>query len=120
MNITYKPEPCIDGKKKKAEFTGEVVLRAPAYEERLEMLSSDPDLVNAISGNAGEADVSSNLKSLLALAKWSYGFYVKVDIKRNECGTVFDNLDKLRFDARAQGILQDVALKLSQGFTLGK
>ncbi len=123
--VTYTPAPC-EGED--AEFKGEVVLRAPSYEDRLEM-AANPALMDYLKQQEApekkkKRDDDSQAKAdqvkmMIAMVKWSYGFYEKVDITRIKDGVRFTDVEKLRHDPSCGGILQDCATKLSQGFELG-
>lgn len=114
MHKTYTPGPC---KGDDAQYEGQVVLKVPAYEERLEMIADHPEILEQ--GKGGE-DPISRMRTVLAMVKWSYNFYEKVDLKRRSDGHSYKCLDDLRFDMGCQGIIQDVAVKLAQGFELGE
>lgn len=119
MFKTYTPQPC---KAKNAKFKGEVVLKIPSYEDRLEMIAENPEILEAAGQDQeNKSGISTkNLKIMLAMIKWSYKFYEKVDITRSKDGKRFDSLDCLRYDKECQDIIQDVATQLSQGFELGE
>jgi len=114
MHTTYTPGPCTG---ENAAYEGQVVLKMPAYEERLEMLADHPQILEQAENGENSA---SKMKTVLAMVKWSYKYYEKVEIKRLSDGHKFDSLDSLRFDTGCQHIIQDIAIKLSQGFELGE
>jgi hypothetical protein len=123
----YKPVQCSDqtgqdGEITPATFSGEVVLKVPAYEQKLEMLVAHPEMMDEDLGKKkkGSSKVSlSEMRTVLAMVKWSYEFYQKVDLVRLSDKKKITSLDDLRYDAGCQGIIQDVAARLSQGFELG-
>lgn len=132
-NVSYTPKACLDsvetieveGQKKevevKATFSGTVVLRKPYYEERLE-LSANPDVIDMINQEKKDDDkkmTPGQMKTVISMVKWSYPFYVKVDLKRLKDGAHFESLEMLRYDPTCGPILQDIAMKLSYGFELG-
>lgn len=130
--VTYTPEPC-KADDAEALFKGEVVLQAPSYEDRLEM-AANPALNQFLAkqdekkiekdGKKKKKDEgelrSDQIKTLIAMAKWSYRFYVKVDITRKSDGVHFNTVDDLRFDPTTSAIINDIAQRLSTGFELGK
>lgn len=134
MNQTYTPEPCIDsldkdGKEVKALFQGEVVLRIPAYEERLEIVASTPEILEVQDLDEGQLKKLSakerseqqvlQMKALIGAVKWSYNFYEKIDITRKKDKKKYGKIDDLKYDNECAAILNDIALKLTRGFDLG-
>ena len=120
MHITYTPAPC---KVEDSKFKGEVVLKVPAYEERLEMLADHPEILESAEESSSKKNKKvsgKDLKVMLAMIKWSYKFYHKVDITRKRDGARIESLDGLRYDKDCQDIIQDIATRLSQGFDLGE
>ncbi len=120
MQVSYTPGPC---KGDEAEFEGAVVLKAPTYEQRLE-IAADPDLMEFLKdeekAKGKKRDVKpQQLRTLIVMAKWSYQFYEKVDLKHRSTKVHFNDLDALKCDPRCAPIIQDVATKLASGFELG-
>lgn len=119
MFHVYTPAPCMGDD---AKFKGEIVLKLPAYEERLEMLADHPELLedSQQSGSKKKQNMSAlQMKTVLAMVKWSYNYYNKVDLVRLADKKKFTSLDDLRYSNDTQAIIQDVAVKLAQGFELG-
>jgi len=116
---TYRPTPC-EGDD--AKFDGEVVLRLPTYDERMDLLMDNPDFFDDVEDSkedSGKKVVVSNLKKSLAVSRWSYKFYKKVDIKRKSDGFHFKSLEDLQSSTDCTAIIADVANRLSRGFDLG-
>lgn len=117
----YEPGPCSGDD---ALFSGEVVLRLPNYDERMDLLIDNPDFFDEVEEpkkNRSESKMQkhSNLKKARALSQWSYQFYKKVDIKRKSDGYHFKSLEDLKTSNDCAGIIADVANRLSMGFNLG-
>lgn len=112
MKKPYKPSQC---KGDKSLFTGNVVLRMPAYEERMELLCDAELLDLADEEGQTKGDKKKQLKSMLQLVKASYAFYEKVEIKRRSDSKEYKKLDDLRFNSECAEILQDVAMYLING-----
>ena len=72
FTTVFKPEAC---QGKDAKFKGEVVLKQPSYEERLEIAGDES--MQLASSSESQAE---KLKGVIALTKWSYQFYKKVVI----------------------------------------
>ncbi len=116
---TYRPKPC-EGKK--ALFEGEVVLRLPSYDERMDLLIDNPDFFDDDEKPKSKKDKKVNLETLKksrAVCEWSYKFYKKVDIKRKSDGYHFKSLSDLQISSDCTSIIADVANRLSVGFELG-
>lgn len=119
MNKIFTPKACQGDK---AEFKGDVILKLPAYDERLDMLL-ETDLMAATEKSEGEGSAGKNRDYLLALSKLvkiSYPFYQKVNITRKSDKKVYKSVDDLKYDPSASTILQEVAMELAAGNTLGK
>lgn len=112
MKQPYKPLPCQGDK---AEFSGNVVLRLPAYEERMEIMVECDFLDMTSEEGKVTGSKKQQVKSMLKLVKASYEFYEKVDIKRKSDGKAFKSLEDLRYDHSCAEILQDVANWLLNG-----
>lgn len=112
MKKPYKPLAC---KGEKAKFSGDVVLRMPAYEERMEILCEADFLDLTDESGSVSGSRKQQVQAMLKLVKASYAFYEKVDIKRKSDGKEFKKLEDLRFDSECAEILQDVANYLLQG-----
>lgn len=143
MNLVYTPKSCLPTVDKKGEeiaplFSGHVVLRPPGYEERLELLASNPDLVNFINEDNKEKHrkekdkkkekekedeietlTIEQVRVIAAQVKWSYGYYEKVDLVRTKDKKHFKDLESLRTDRSCNSILQEIAILLSGGLELG-
>lgn len=119
MNKIFTPKSCQGDK---AEFKGDVVLRLPAYDERLEMML-ESDLMAAVESAKDGGDTSKNKSYLLALSKLvkiSYPFYQKVNITRKSDKKAYKSIEDLKYDPSCVGILQEIAMELAAGNTLGK
>lgn len=121
MEIAYVPNPC---KGDKAKFEGSVVMKAPSYEERVELMldANFSEFVNAKIDDMDnlKQDKTKFLKCMLQLVKKSYDYYVKVDIKeKGGKKTHYKSLDDLRYHKECADILQDVAMQLVNGFSMG-
>lgn len=143
--FVYTPKACLPSVDKKGEeipalFSGHIVLRPPGYEERLELLASNPDLINFINDDNKEKAKKEKEKHgkkekekeeefdelsieqvrvIAAQVKWSYGYYEKVDLVRAKDGKHFKDLQSLRSDRTCNSILQEIAVLLSGGLELG-
>ena len=117
---TYTPTPC-EGDE--ALFKGEVVLRLPSYDERMDLLIDNPDFFadeDTPKPKKKSAKMQiEDLKKSRAVCKWSYQFYKKVDIKRKSDGYHFKSLVDLKASTDCVSIIADIANRLSIGFDLG-
>lgn len=113
--IVYTPAPC---KGDKAEFSGQVILNVPSYEERMEIML-EADMLSVSQDEAG-VDKAKSLKMMMEMVKASYRFYKKVDITHKPSKTKFDSLDDLRYSPKGAAILNDVATYLLNADGLGK
>ena len=98
--VLFKPESEI--------FTGEIVLRAPTFDERCDYL----DIV--------QDESAKDLEKLKALVKKSESHYEKIDLKRKEDGALYESFEDLTTDQDCTHIMIQVATKLIGGFKMGK
>lgn len=110
---TYTPKACIG---KEAQFSGQVVMRVPSYEERIDLMTE----TGSIELENQEMPKSQMLKMTKALVEASYPFYVKVDLTYKPTKKVFTSADELRYSAKTAGILTDVATWLLNADILGE
>lgn len=121
MKATYKPRPCRESEGTKPEYTGDVVLLFPTYDERMEFIIDHPE-VEDFDKEPDETDKELKLirmKFMLEAVKWSYKYYEKVDIVRVRDKKQYKSLDDLKYDPSAQIILIDIATALQGDFSQG-
>jgi hypothetical protein len=113
LNQKYVPKAC---RGKEAIFTGEVVIKIPSFEDRI-------DLMTASEAGQKKQDEMSQIELLQQtkkLVQASYPFYVKVDITHKATKKHFASADELRYSAKTSEILSDVAAYLLNADCLGE
>jgi hypothetical protein len=122
---TLIPQLCTDHTKEvegkevevKAAFDGCVKVRVPTYKERMEFRAM---AVNVIAMEEGKLKTLEGLNQVVAMVEKSKDFYVVVDLKFKEDGTVFKSFDDLQMDPRCEEILQEIANHLARGIVPSK
>lgn len=116
MDIRFIPTVCKPfkdeaGAETPARYDGHVTLRAPSYEERL-------DLYDRYGGEDEEAELSpkelasENRKRLKVIAAVLPEYVKEVSIKRLEDGFTFTSFDELRFDSEMVSVITELCHRL--------
>lgn len=113
LNKRYVPKAC---QGEDAAFTGEVILKMPSFEDRIDLMSAS-DLGGKPQEEMTQIELLQQTK---ALVQASYPFYVKVDITHKETKKHFASADDLRYSAKTAEILSDVAAHLLNADSLGE
>lgn len=115
-SVKYIPEAC---KGEKPEFSGEVVVRPPSFDEKYEYLeTSGLDLDD--SGNVHMPSGMGKIKLMRNLVKLSQKNYVSVSLKNNATGEEYKSFEDLSSDPDCHNIMVEVASQMLNGFKLGK
>lgn len=122
MKNHYVPSVCLGDD---AEYEGTITLRAPTYDERLDMLEMldllDPDAETAeeMTQKAKEKAQKNQTKVLRYLGKKLPDFLEKVDIRRKSDGYLFDSWDKLQHDSDMIPVIREASTKLVGKYQVG-
>lgn len=113
MNQIYTPKAC---QGKDAAFSGQVIMRIPTYEERIDLMCES----GSVDASEGEMSKKQMLQMTKSLVSASYKFYVKVDITHKASKKHFTTSESLRYSAKTAEILSDVATWLLNADSLGE
>jgi hypothetical protein len=114
-SIKYVPEAC---KGESPKFSGEVELRVPSYDEKLEMFELSGMEFNS-NGKVELSSTSCNIKILRAMIKHSEKFYQSVSLKKLSSGQELKSFEDLQYDSDGPSVLIEIASSLGKGFDLG-
>jgi hypothetical protein len=106
--ISYKPD--------QEGFSGEIKLRMPLYEERIDFM--DRMNIGVDENNNMKYGQNENpLKTFSSMIKIAREFYVSVDVKHESSGIITDykTYEDLSCDPKASAIIRDVAMLIFKG-----
>ena len=110
----YVPRVC---KGDEPTFSGEIVMRVPSYEERIDIMLESGTVDLADDHAKSKRDMLSMTRKLVVS---SYPFYVKVDLTHIKTKKHFKSVDDLKYSAKTAEILNEVATWLLTADLLGE
>lgn len=113
MDIRFVPSICKppENSDNPAKYEGFVLLRAPSYEERLELYERyGGDAEDA--GLTPKEQASENRKRLKLIASVLPDYVKEISIKRLDDGFVFSKFDELRFDSEMVSVITELCHRL--------
>lgn len=114
-SVKYVPSQC---KGDAPEFSGEVEIRLPTFDEKYEYFEASGVEVN----EKGEMDIKSTMtkiKLMRGIVKMSAKHYLSVSLKKNATGEEYKSFEDMSVDPDCHPIMIEVGTQLLNGFKLG-
>lgn len=113
--IKYVPEVC---KGESPKMKGEVELALVKYSDKLKFFKSTGIKLSA-TGEVEKMDTSQSFDFIIKQSEFSKDYYLKVDLEDLATGEKYTCFDDLEYGDLGQLVIQDISLKLMNGFSLG-
>lgn len=130
---TFNPKSCAqwtddDGVTHEPTFRGNVELKIPNFFERSKLkvllmtaVSGEGDTdVEALKEGKGKVNVVRLMEKMASLVEASVPFYQRVELVNLKTNVTHNSFESLSCDSSADGILQEIAQELANGFSISK